>query len=81
VVNPLPRTTTKCGAICVATLRAGANFPRFLVAHRSSRPAKVRSSLRQLRKIGSSAARAKVNTRLLSQITLNRLGAPRKRER
>ena len=47
------RTTTKYERICAATLRDVANFPHFFVARRSSRPATVRSSLRDLGKIGS----------------------------
>jgi hypothetical protein len=53
VAAPLPRTTTKYGAICAAIRRAGANFPHFFVARRLSTPGTPRSSLRELREIGS----------------------------
>jgi hypothetical protein len=45
--------TTKYGAIFAATLRAGADFPHFGVARRSKIPDIRRSSLLELRKIGS----------------------------
>jgi hypothetical protein len=53
VAGPQSRTTTKYGAIFTATRRAGANFPHFGVARRSKIPDIRRSSLLELRKIGS----------------------------
>ena len=47
------RTTTKCGAICTATRRAGVNFPDFRVALRSDTPGIRRSSLLEFEKIDS----------------------------
>jgi hypothetical protein len=43
---------------------AGAKFPHFLVARRSQTLGMRRSSLRELRKLASSAARGKVHNRL-----------------
>jgi hypothetical protein len=44
-VVPKPRPTTMHGLIFAATLRDGANFPRFVVACRSKMPDIRRSSL------------------------------------
>jgi hypothetical protein len=53
VARPPSRMTTKYGAICAAIRRAGANFPHFVVARRSKILHIRRSSLLELRKIGS----------------------------
>ena len=51
--GPHARTTTKYGPISAATRRDGANFPGFVVTRRSKIPDIRRSSLLELRKIGS----------------------------
>ena len=55
------------GPICAATRRAGASFPDFLVARRH--PVCVASHFLNSEKLAPSAAHAKVNSRLWSQVT------------
>jgi hypothetical protein len=70
------------GPICAATRRAGANFPHFIVARRSKILHIRRSSLLELRKIGSrrclresewQALKVSPETTAASKVTMRRL--------